>query len=99
MEMRLVLDADAQPMYSALDELARLWPRVSELDLDRLGEPGQLALQILEGAGDLGQAVALDFDSSAAAAGRMTVAVKPSQLFLDLLAALRAVDGEVHVVG
>lgn len=26
----------------------------------------------------------------------MTVAVKPSQLFLDLLSALRAVDGEVH---
>lgn len=99
MPTKLVLDADAQPMYSALDELARLWPRVSELDLDRLGEAGQLALQILEGAGDLGQAVALDFDSSAADAGRMTVAVKPSQLFLDLLSALRAVDGEVHVVG
>lgn len=47
MPTKLVLDVDAQPMYSALDELARLWPRVSELNLDRLGEAGQLALQIL----------------------------------------------------
>lgn len=93
--VEIELIADTRPLSRAVDQLVTLSGRLSELDFHSLGETGKFALQILDGAPDLGQAIAFDVDSSALRTGAIAVSVQPSKLFLDLLSALRAVDGEV----
>lgn len=99
MTLRVSLDTlNVAPIHSALADLERYAPGLSKLDCESLGEVGRLAIELLNGEIDFGECVAIDGDLSTGGAGRMAVSIKPSELFLDLLSALRAVEGEVDAV-
>lgn len=100
MPLRVTLETlNVAPIHEALADLERYAPGLSKLDCEALGKVGRLALQFLDGSVDFGECVALDGDLSTGAAGGMAVSIKPSELFVDLLSALRAVEGEVDAVG
>ena len=95
----LRVQADASALAAISAEIERLYPNgMSEAQLDRARQLGELLLQIVEGAPELGQTVAFEPDRAAARTGDLTIAVRPTQLLFDGLAALRAIHGEVDVV-
>lgn len=91
----ITIDLDASLVLAAIDELTQRASSLLKLDCGRLGETGKFALELLKGAADLGKCISGDLDTSAHGAGAVTVLVKPSELLLDLLSALRAVECEV----
>jgi hypothetical protein len=84
------LNADATPLLAALDELRSLLERLPaplELDGDRLSP--ELCQLLVDGALDPAKLVGIDSNPATDGTRDMLVAFQPSELFLQLLAALR----------
>lgn len=92
----LVLGGDATPLRLALDELSRLGADGRlQLELDRSPKFRQL---VVDGFFDSDQLARVDCNLPAAGAVDALVSFHPSDLLLELLAALRAGDGDDGVV-
>ena len=81
----------ADTVRAALEELKRLLPAdPSELDFEGATHLRAFLLNLLASRFDLAQPIAFDFHQAAPGTAELLLTMKPSQVLLDLLAALRA---------
>lgn len=94
---KITLHADAQRLQAAIDEFCGLVSApVSELDVDGLGNLRKLFGKLFaESVLDFSNLVRVDSHHSTLLAGDVLVSFEPTELFLELLAALRTGDRDV----
>lgn len=95
--LRINVDADTDTFKAGVREFVRLWPRFGlQLDDAALRQYG---VELAEGRLDLGKAIACDFDWPTGRAGNALVTAEPTELFFQLLVALRARERQFERVG
>jgi len=88
---------DATPLQAAVDDFfALLAAPNSDFEIESLGKLRHLLRKlVLEGALDFAKLIHIESKLPALVAGEVTLCFKPTEFFLDLLAALRARDGDL----
>lgn len=94
----VALRANAEPLMAALAELNALWPNDGSLELDGRCLSGQLRELLVRPVLDASKLVRIDSHPAADGTPDVLVSFQPSELCLELLAALRARNFDVLLI-